>query len=580
MQRRVARRWAVLGIGAAALGAGRVVAGIGARLAGVPPARYRVGVAWKQPVPMPDGVILYADHYYPRAPGPFPTILVRSPYGRGWDMPYPFGLGMVQVPRFLAARGYHVVFQTARGCFDSGGAFPFLVNEEADGRATAEWIAAQPWFNGALGMWGASYWGYVQWALAADAPPYLKALAPSLSGSQMGTLIFPDGAPAFDLIVRWIRFTELLQHAGHWGGLGLIPRMAPWVQGRVLGPVFRALPISEAVERALGYPVAFYREAIEHPTLDRPYWQARDHSATVPLVTAPVNLIAGWYDIFLRESLADYAALVAAGRAPHLTIGPWTHTDGEVMLTSLREGLRWFAAHLQGDPAALRARPVRLYVMGGGGWRDLDAWPPPARPTRLYLHAGGRLAADPPPADAPPDHYRYDPANPTPNIGGPLIFPPAGAQDQRPLEARPDVLCYTTDPLPADLEVIGPVRLELYVRSSRAHTDFVGRLCDVAPNGRSVNICEGLTRLTPGCGTPQPDGSLRIAVDLYPTAQRFRQSHRIRIHVASGGHPRWARNLGTGEPFATGTAMLAAAQTIYHDAAHPAALVLPVTADG
>jgi putative CocE/NonD family hydrolase len=194
------------------------------------------------------------------------------------------------------------------------------------------------------------------------------------------------------------------------------------------------------------------------------------------------------------------------------------------------------------------------------------------------LHAGGRLAATPPPEDAPPDHYRYDPADPTPNIGGPLIFPPAGAQDQRPLEARPDVLCYTTDPLPADLEVIGPVRLELYVRSSRAHTDFVGRLCDVAPNGRSVNICEGLTRLEPGCGTPHPDGSLRITVDLYPTAHCFREGHRIRLHVASGGHPRWARKLGTGEPLATGTHMAPATQTIYHDAAHPAVLVLPVTA--
>ena len=272
----------------------------------------------------------------------------------------------------------------------------------------------------------------------------------------------------------------------------------------MLGPVFRALPISEAVERALGYRVEYYREAIEHPSLDRPYWQARDHSATVPLVTAPVNLIGGWHDIFLRETLADYAALAGAGRAPHLTIGPWTHTDGEVMVTSLREGLRWFAAHLQGDQAALRARPVRLYVMGGGGWRDLDAWPPPARPTRLYLHAGGRLAADPPAVDAPADHYRYDPADPTPNIGGPLIFPPAGAQDQRPLEARPDVLCYTTDPLPADLEIIGPVRLELYVYSSRAHTDLFGRLCDVAPNGRSVNICEGLTRLEPAAARHNP----------------------------------------------------------------------------
>ena len=580
MQRRAIRGWTVLGIGAAALGAGRVVARIGARRAGVPPARYRVGAAWKQPVPMPDGVILYADHYYPHARGRFPTILIRTPYGRGWDLPHPLGLGMVQVPRFLAARGYHVIVQTVRGCFDSGGSFPFLVNEEADGRATAEWIAAQPWFNGALGMWGASYWGYVQWALAADAPPYLKALAPSLTGSQMGTLIFPDGAPALHLILNWIVFTERLQRARRWAGLALLLSASPMMLHRTLGPVLRALPLDTADERALGYPVEYYREAIEHPTLDRPYWQARDHSATVPQVTAPAHLIGGWYDIFLRETLADYAALAAAGRHPYLTVGPWTHMSNGVLPATLTEGLRWFAAYLQGDTHALRPHPVRIFVMGGGGWRDLDAWPPPAQATRLYLHAGGRLAATPPPAAAPPARYRYDPADPTPSLGGPLIFPPAGPQDQRPLEARPDVLCYTSDPLPADLEVIGPVRLDLYVHSSRDYTDFVGRLCDVAPNGRSVNICEGLTRLVPGCGASQPDGSLRIAVDLYPTAHRFRRGHRIRIQVASGGHPRWARNLGTGEPFATGTAMLAADQTLYHDAAHPAALVLPVTAGG
>jgi hypothetical protein len=225
----------------------------------------------------------------------------------------------------------------------------------------------------------------------------------------------------------------------------------------------------------------------------------------------------------------------------------------------------------------LRQKPVRLYVMGAGEWRDLDEFPPPARQTRYYLHPEGRLAPDRPPVASSPDQYRYDPANPTPALGGALLaLQGAGPLDNRPLEARPDVLCYTTSPLAQDLEAIGPVRLELFVRSSLAHTDFFGRLCDVAPDGCSTNLCDGLVRLEPGNGAIQPDGSLRVEIDLWATAHRFRQGHRLRLQVSSGAHPRWSRNLGTGEPLATGTRMAVAEQTVYHDGDHPSSLILPV----
>jgi putative CocE/NonD family hydrolase len=289
-----------------------------------------------------------------------------------------------------------------------------------------------------------------------------------------------------------------------------------------------------------------------------------------------VHFVGGWYDYYLRGTLRDYATLRAAGCQPHLTIGPWNHGNAEGMFTGLREGLNWFDCHLRGSRPARRP-PVRLLVMGADEWREMDGFPPPSRPTRYYLQAGAGLGRDRPEIDSTPDHYRYDPANPTPALGGALLgFKGAGPQDNRPLEARPDVLCFTSPPLTDPVEVVGAVRLELFARSSASHTDFFGRVCDVDEDGCSTNVCDGLFRVEPSRAEVMPDGVLRHEIDLWATAYRFQPGHRIRLQVSSGAHPRWSRNLGTGEPTATGTRMIAAKQTIYHDAAHPSALVLPL----
>src|SRR6185437_6022362 len=226
-----------------------------------------------------------------------------------------------------------------------------------------------------------------------------------------------------------------------------------------------------------------------------------------------------------------------------------------------------------------RAHPVRIFLMGAKQWREYDTWPPAATEVSYYPRARGRLATMAPSGAELPDTYRYDPADPTPTIGGPVLMPPSGPKNQRKLEVRQDVLCYTSAPLASDLDVIGPVRLILYVRSSLEHTDFLGRLCDVHRNGRSINVCDGLLRIEPGKGEAQPDGSLKIELSLSSTAQRFKRGHRLRLQVASAGHPRWNRNLGSGEPQATATTLRVADQTIYHDAAHPSTLILPVARD-
>lgn len=274
--------------------------------------------------------------------------------------------------------------------------------------------------------------------------------------------------------------------------------------------------------------------------------------------------------------LSDYSVLTQADQVPYLLIGPWRHVDQGVIAASVADTIAWLRAHLLGDHGLLRAAPVRIFVGGAGEWRDLPAWPPPSQPQCWHLQAGRGL--DPsPPGRAGPDSYVYDPADPTPSVGGPADHAGDAQPDNRELEARPDVLCYTSEPLRADIEVVGNVAADLYVRSSREHTDFFARLCDVDQAGRSVNICDALVRLAPGAPPPAADGVISIRIELWPTAHRFAAGHRIRLQVSSGAHPRYSRNPGTGDPLATATALVAAHQDVYHDPDHPSAISLPAT---
>lgn len=558
----------MLGLGALGWGAYRFRRQFISRWLGLPPAHYAVGVERNLRIPLPDGVTLVADHYFPKTHEAFPTILIRTPYHRR------VGSALFWIAPRFAERGYHVVVQDVRGRFASGGTFEPFVNEATDGCATLGWIARQPWFNGVLGMWGQSYLGYVQWAVAAEAPPQLKAIVPVITASQFIRLIRPQGAFALDTMLRWVFLLDASD----------VPRKRSLRQAvlrflrqeGILGPALRHVPMLEADTIATGAPVSFYRDWLAHPLSDTSYWQAMDHSDRMDRVSAAPHLIAGWYDIFLHDQLADYAALRAAGHTPYLTIGPWFHLDTSGLREMLRDSLAWLDAHLKGDRTRLRAQPVRIFVMGAQEWREMEYWPPPARETRYFLQPGGELATTTPAAHAPPTCYRYNPADPTPAVGGPLMNRWGGPRDNRALEARSDVRCFTTSPLTADLEVIGPVRLELFARSNLAHTDFFGRLCDVHPDGRSINICDGLFRVAPGAGDAQPDGSLRIVIDLWATAHRFRRGHRLRLQVSSGAHPRWSRNFGTSEPIGSATGMVVAEPAIYHDVRHPSALVLPV----
>jgi len=546
-----------------------------AKKLGLEPPEFKVAVKRNIRVPMPDGITLRTDHYYPRSHGSYPTILIRSPYyGGRWlrtDLP---GLIDVFIARLFAERGYHVVVQTTRGRFDSEGQFEPLIHEAVDGKATTDWLSRQTWFDGKLGMWGGSYVGYTQWVLAAQALPMLKAIVPVATSTTFSGLMFPDGAWS-DLPLGFSVAVSMADKY-NWSTIASLFLGNPKAMVRILGAAYKYLPSREADTLAVGKLVPFYRKWIDHPRPDDPYWNAIDQSTHLPTINTPVHLITGWYDFCSRGTLNDYAALKAAGHTPYLTVSRNGH-DPKMMFTSVKPSLDWFDAQLKGDRGRLRKKPVRIFIMGADEWRELESWPPPARETHYFLHSNHQLSTDGPESNSPPDRYQYDPSDPTPSAGDLSVITPQGPVDNRSLEARPDVVCFTTLPLSRDIEIIGPVRLELYVQSNRPFTDFIGRLCDVYPDGRSFNVCDGLFRVEPGRSEPQSDGSMRIVVGMWATANLFQQGHSIRLQVSSGAHPRWYRNLGTGEPIANATRMVSAAQTVYHDSTHPSALVLPVT---
>src|ERR671910_3229072 len=554
--------------GLTALGVYRYRRGLISRLLGRPPALHNVAVERGLRVPMPNGVELVADRYRPREPGRFPTILVRTPYGRRASGFF--------VSHRMAERGYNVLVQDVRGRFDSEGGFDVFAGEDADGQATIEWISDQPWFDGSLGLWGMSYLAYAQWAAAPGAPSFLRAIMPQIGGSRVYPIFYPDGAFNLDLALPYSVLLEEqnTNRGGSWLK-GLLLQL--WIRRRIRRG-FMHLPVGEADTEVSGSAKTFFRDWLAHPEASDTYWQDRDHSRRVHEMEAPVHLFSGWYDFFLRELLDDYQALINAGKTPHLRVGPYPHGSLGMIAEVLRETFAWFDQHLKGEPDKAQLKPVRLYVMGADEWHEFDAWPPPAEETRFHLHPDGRLSTEAPPVDSPPDHYRYDPADPTPAVGGPLfgLSGKRGAVDNSGLESRSDVLVYTTPPLEREVEIVGLARLELYAQSSLQHADFFGRLCDVLPSGVSINVCDGLFRLEQGEWEQQPDGSSRIEIDMWATAYRFRRGHSIRLQVSSGAHPRWNRNLGTGEPVATATTMLPAEQTVYHDREHPSAVILPV----
>jgi uncharacterized protein len=515
--------------------------------------------------PMDDGAVLLTDRWVARdaADRPKPTVLVRSPYGRRQFVGLLFG-------RLLAERGLQVVIQSVRGTFGSGGDFnPF--DERADGLATLRWLRAQPWHAGPIGTLGPSYLGFVQWAISDDD---LAAMSIHVSASEFHSQTYAGSSLSLETLASWLVIVAMQERR-----LGLLAMDRAL---RRLSRTVSELPLTSLDERATGAAVAWFQEAFASPGREDPYWSRRDFSGGVGAVTAPVSFVGGWYDILLPWMLADFEALQAAGRAPRLLIGPWAHTSPGLVGAAERDGLAWMRAHLLGDDRLLRAAPVRLMVTGersGGGWRDLPSWPPPTLERSIYLDAGRALRDRPPQSRGEGgDSYRYDPADPTPALGGPVLLSRTPVLDNAPLEARPDVLTYTGPVLAQTLEAIGHVSVELWLRAGAPWFDVFARVCDVDADGVSRNVCDALTSVAPGRFEQAQDATWHVRFELWPIGHRFAAGHRIRLQVSSGAHPRYARNPGTGEDPARATegTLRPVDIELLHDAEHRSRLVLPV----
>lgn len=514
-------------------------------------------------VPMRDGTVLLADHHYPRQEPNAPTILVRSPYGRRglWDILY---------GRLFAERGFGVLIQSCRGTFGSGGSFDAFRNEQRDGQDTLEWIQKQPWFSGKLATNGASYLGFVQWAATAGGSSGVGAMAVQISSSEFRTLFYPGESFGLDSSLTWIQ-TVAHQEEGFFQQFLNTGKRAKEMQVATMH-----LPLSDADRVLTGKQVPYYQEWLVHNAPEDPWWDAIRYSDTVGDITPPINLVGGWYDIFLPHILADYKRLRQAGKQPYLSIGPWSHRSPPIFQQVTREALDWFQTHLLGETGLLPETPVRVFVMGSNQWKNLPDWPPAGYEAQPWYFQSAQQLAPTTPSPSEPDRYRYDPADPTPAVGGSSLSDNTGPKDNREVEARQDVMVYTSAILERDVEVIGEISAELFVRSGTEYTDFFVRLCDVDPKGKSVNISDGLIRLRPGEPTIGEDGVWKVRVVLWETACLFKKGHRIRVQVAGGSHPRYARNPGTAEPLATATTLVAAEHTIYHDPQHPSAIILPV----
>lgn len=567
---------------------------------------FKVRMEHHVPVKMRDGVNLSTDIYLPDAPGPFPVILTRTPYSNN-------SAGGVEAGKWWAARGYGYVTQDVRGKYDSGGQYTLFRDEANDGSDTLAWIASRPWCNGKIGTTGGSYGGYVQIAAAVSGTPHLTAMAASVTtGDIFNNWMYVDGA-------------LFLSFALGWGGVDMDGHVMQYGPAYDWPAVYRHLPLAN-IGQAASHANPGFHEILKHPRANDPFWRGISFEKEIAAVSVPFLVVEGWYDIFLCGALKDDMLIRKSGKTAtarknkHLLIGPWTHVTGvrnnhpgkpaggpdrgidfgeQAEMNMRLYYLRWHDRWLKGvDNGADREPPVKIFVMGENVWRFEEEWPlARTRYTSYYLGSGGRagtaagdgiLSVAAPGGGAEIDHFTYDPADPVPTIGGNLLdclgcnSVSAGPLNQQAVEARPDVLVYTTPVLTAPLEVTGPLTVKLYASTSAPDTDWTAKLVDVHPDGYAQNLQDGIirARYRQGRNAPaallEPGKVYEYEIDLWATSNAFGPGHRIRLEISSSNFPRFDRNLNTGEDPVTGTRLEVARQTVYHSAQYPSRIILPV----
>jgi putative CocE/NonD family hydrolase len=529
-----------------------------ARILNMPAGHHDYSVTEALRVPMRDGVELLTDVHAPVAKS-MGTLLIRTPYGRNT-------LTALLSARYLASHGYHVVNQSCRGTFGSGGDFEPFIHEIDDGADTVAWLRRQAWFDGRFALWGGSYLGFTAWAVMMDPPPELVAAVIAVSAHDNHWVTHGAGAFALDGTLGVFDAFEHLE-GGLVGGIlrGVTAR-------RRLKPGFEELPLARAQDTVLAGSRMPYRDWLTAQDAQDPLWRPMRLGQALERINVPLLLLEGWQDPFVDQMIEQYERARFHGVDVGLTIGPWTHlqlaTKGARIL--MEETLDWLAEHLGGAGRTRRPSPVRIFVTGAQEWRYLPKWPPATDERVLYLQPNGELAETLPTRDAGPSTFIYDPTDPTPSAGGRMINPAAaGYRNNREIERRDDVLTFTGPPLLEPVEVIGNPLVELAHRTDNPHADLFVRLCEVRKNGRSFNVSDAFHRLEP------ENSSGTIQLRLEALAHRFNPGTRIRLQISGGAHPRYARNLGTDADPATSNKQVPSRRSILHGDGGFSRILLP-----
>ena len=528
-----------------------------ARRNGLPPAN-RVSTLPVR-IPLRDGITLGADLYQPEGPSKG-LLLTRGPYGRQ-------RIFSLIGARIFAGQGYSVLNVSSRGTADSDGEFDPMRTETDDGHDVIAWMRTQPWYPGRFAMIGGSYLGHTQWAVLSDPPDDLVACVIQVGPHDFARHAWGTGTFNLD----FIGWSEQIAVQG--AGTGFLSTLRLRGAAKRLAPILEALPLVDAADAHFGKSTPWVHDRLTHPDIEDPFWRNARHADAIERVNVPVLLLSGWQDIFLRQTFEQYARLRERGAEVSMTIGPWVHLDiaGDALGIMTREGLALLDEKLAGRPAA-RPSPVRVFVTsagkGTGEWRELPDWPPAGKKLTLSLRPGV-LDAEKSTSGAPDSSFTYDPADPTPTVGGPLIEAGGGYVDDSSLAERSDVLAYTGAELDADVTVMGSVRVRLAHSTRHADADLFVRLSEVDADGHSHNVTETYLRL------PGDRGDAPVEVELLPTAHRFSRGNKIRLLIAGGSFPHYARNPGTGANPLTTTELVPNVHTVSH-AAGASFIVLPV----
>ena len=553
-------------------------------------------------VAMRDGVTLYADIYRPDGEDLYPTILQRTPYDKTNSL-----TNTMLDPIRAAKAGFAVVIQDTRGRHASEGEFYAFRDDIDDGYDTVEWAAAQPWSNGKVGMYGASYVGATQWLAATSRPPHLVTIVPTVTASNYHDgWTYQGGAFELGFNMSW---TLLQLTLANFKNVSTVQNIPEERRANLIHDVdnmtegFSYLPTKDFPGLDSGL-AKYYYDWLAHPDFDE-YWKRLSIEEHHSEINVPALHFGGWYDIFLGGTIRNYLGMKKSGanetarNRQRLIIGPWVHgARGTTMAGQHYFGimadaaaidvdgvhLRWFDHWLNdANNGSVDDAPVRIFVMGDDAWRDEQEWPlARAVETKYYLHSSGKanskhgdgsLSTVSPQSEAP-DVYLYNPDNPVPTIGGALCcnpyFAANGAYDQNAVEERQDVLVYSTPPLEKDTEVTGPVTVTLWASTSTTDTDFTAKLVDVCEDGCARNLTDGIirARYRDSMSNPtllEPTRAYRYEIDLWATSNVFKAGHRIRLEVSSSNFPRFDRNTNTGNIIAEDTELRPALQTVFHD---------------